>query len=702
MTSPAAHVPHSVSYGNPYNGYSYTLRTWLYDIAVFLFDVVFTIFFREIKVRGSFNVPPTGTPTILVCAPHANQFVDPSLVMSQVRKLGDNRSRQPCFVTAESSFKKKFISLFGKWTGGIPVARAQDNLKPVDSRIQIYLPDPINNPCLLKGRVVSDETVAPEFTRRFTAKALVGLPNYLGNAQIREIVDDETLLLEKPFKDTPKIQELLAKGTCFKYAHRIDNTEVFQNVFNHLHTKGCVGIFPEGGSHDRPSLLPIKAGVAIMALGAAAADPNMKISVVPCGLHYFHRNKFRSRAVLEFGEPIVVDGAMGQQYKESPREAVSTLLDKITQSLYAVTINSTDYDTLMTIQAARRLYQPVVTKENDGRLPLPLVVEMNRRLLAGYSQYKDDPRIVHLKSAVQHYNAQLYSLGLKDHQVMKLKPNGETLNSLITLISRLAQLSFFVILTLPGTILFTPIFITCHYYAKKKAEEGLKKSLVKLKGVDLLATWKLVVALVMAPSLYVTYSVFLVFLTSRHSNVMPFVWYPQTKYLSRLVLFVYYYILLVAATYASFKTGEIGMDIFKSLPPLFVSLVYPERKLQLLQQLRQQLSLEVTTVCNDLGPTVFPDFGNFASKQIETYQAEQDKPWTTSRSRSSSVHSMASQLSNALSKVNSRGSLSDIPILGEGLQGKDEDEDTIDIGDSTAKSSKISELVRKNWQEKED
>lgn len=153
---------------------------------------------------------------------------------------------------------------------------------------------------------------------------------------------------------------------------------------------------------------------------------------------------------------------------------------------------------------------------------------------------------------------------------------------------------------------------------------------------------------------------------------------------------------------ASFKTGEIGMDIFKSLPPLFVSLVYPERKLQLLQQLRQQLSLEVTTVCNDLGPTVFPDFGNFASKQIETYQAEQDKPWTTSRSRSSSVHSMASQLSNALSKVNSRGSLSDIPILGEGLQGKDEDEDTIDIGDSTAKSSKISELVRKNWQEKED
>ena len=49
-----------------------------------------------------------------------------------------------------------------------------------------------------------------------------------------------------------------------------------------------------------------------MALGAVAADPTMKVAVVPCGLHYFHRNKFRSRAVLEYGEPIVVDGKYGE------------------------------------------------------------------------------------------------------------------------------------------------------------------------------------------------------------------------------------------------------------------------------------------------------------------------------------------------------------------------------------------------------
>lgn len=34
-------------------------------------------------------------------------------------------------------------------------------------------------------------------------------------------------------------------------------------------TKGqSIVIFPEGGSHDRTDLLPIKAGVTVMALGA--------------------------------------------------------------------------------------------------------------------------------------------------------------------------------------------------------------------------------------------------------------------------------------------------------------------------------------------------------------------------------------------------------------------------------------------------
>lgn len=99
---PIAHVPQaSRRYKNSYNGFVYNIHTWLYDVSVFLFNILFTIFFREIKVRGAYNVPEVGVPTILVCAPHANQFIDPALVMSQTRLLktsaGKSRSRNALF-----------------------------------------------------------------------------------------------------------------------------------------------------------------------------------------------------------------------------------------------------------------------------------------------------------------------------------------------------------------------------------------------------------------------------------------------------------------------------------------------------------------------------------------------------------------------------------------------------------------------------
>ena len=58
-----------------------------------------------------------------------------------------------------------------------------------------------------------------------------------------------------------------------------------------------VGIFPEGGSHDRPSLLPFRAGVAIMALSSLAKHPSIPLRLVPVGINYFSGHRFRSRVV---------------------------------------------------------------------------------------------------------------------------------------------------------------------------------------------------------------------------------------------------------------------------------------------------------------------------------------------------------------------------------------------------------------------
>jgi glycerol-3-phosphate O-acyltransferase/dihydroxyacetone phosphate acyltransferase len=83
-----------------------------------------------------------------------------------------------------------------------------------------------------------------------------------------------------------------------------------------------------------------------MALGALAQ--NTKVMVVPVGLNYFHAHKFRSRAVIEFGDPIAISSELVDDFKIGKRrESIGELLGAIYQALTAVTMTAPDFDTLM-------------------------------------------------------------------------------------------------------------------------------------------------------------------------------------------------------------------------------------------------------------------------------------------------------------------------------------------------------------------
>jgi glycerol-3-phosphate O-acyltransferase / dihydroxyacetone phosphate acyltransferase len=353
-----------------------------------------------------------------------------------------------------------------------------------------------------------------------------------------------------------------------------------------------------------------------MALGALAANPNCGLKIVPCGMNYFHAHKFRSRAVIEFGNPIEVPNELVESYKRGEkREAVGSLLETIYQSLVSVTVTSPDYDTLMVcnpypfnygfgelivkklIQAVRRLYRPAHKK-----LPLPMVVELNRRLVKGYTQYKDDPRIVGLKKSVADYNKQLQHLGLRDHQVEYVQFSIPKV--IFTLFYRLGKLAVMAIGTLPGLVLFAPVFIATKTISIKKSREALAASTVKIQGRDVMATWKLLVALALVPILYAFYTAILTWWTY-HNRVQGLVpeWVPPSAVVAFGVVF------FPSITFAALRFGETGMDIIKSLRPLTL-LLNPTsaNTLVKLRKTRQDLSYKVTEVINTLGPDVFPDF----------------------------------------------------------------------------------------------
>ena len=64
-----------------------------------------------------------------------------------------------------------------------------------------------------------------------------------------------------------------------------------------------MGIFPEGGSHDRTTLLPLKAGACAFIWGAKEQF-NKSPKLVCCGINYFGAHKFRSKVVINFSSSL--------------------------------------------------------------------------------------------------------------------------------------------------------------------------------------------------------------------------------------------------------------------------------------------------------------------------------------------------------------------------------------------------------------
>lgn len=80
---------------------------------------------------------------------------------------------------------------------------------------------------------------------------------------------------------------------------------MYKHVWEALNKDECIGIFPEGGSHDRLELMPFKAGICIMALGAMEKY-GKAVTLVPAGFNYYNPQKFRSKVIIEFGTPFKI------------------------------------------------------------------------------------------------------------------------------------------------------------------------------------------------------------------------------------------------------------------------------------------------------------------------------------------------------------------------------------------------------------
>ncbi len=530
-----------------------------------LTSLIVNIFFRDIDSRNTHNIPEEG-PVLFVCAPHANQFLDPAVMQQFV-------PRTVAFLIAAKSMRQPIIGDLARAQRSIPVERPQDLAQAVPGKVKVH------------GRTVTavaGSGAPTDFTTVFTSTDSILLASEV--IHISSLTPTAiTLKSDPPCGD--------ADSLSFKRVPRVPQDTVFGAVWDRLAAGECVGIFPEGGSHDRTELLPLKAGVAIMALGAAAKYPGLDVKIVCVGMNYFHGHRFRGRAYVEFSDPFGLPAPLVEQYRQGGAAkiaACNTFLDVIKDGLKSVTVCAPSWDHLQMLWAVRRLYQP-----EGVRLPPKLTVILIRRFAEAYEQVKDDPQVKDVVEQVMGYNQLLRTYGLRDHQVALTEYTRA--RALFKLLWRLLRAVLLVLLTVPGIILNLPILIITRSIARKKAGEALKSSTVKVQAKDVVASWKVLTSLSLVPLVLIVYPA-LAAIVGWLLGYSPLVAWGNFAVLQPIMM------------WAGVRAGETGMQIIRSLNPLFLAVTDSSGSgLAAVRATRDELRLRVRALVDEMGPRVYGD-----------------------------------------------------------------------------------------------
>jgi glycerol-3-phosphate O-acyltransferase/dihydroxyacetone phosphate acyltransferase len=273
-----------------------------------------------------------------------------------------------------------------------------------------------------------------------------------------------------------------------EHAGDVDNSKAFDRIFEVIEAGHCVGIFPEGISHVESQLITLKTGTARIAL--TVADRGKVVAdIVPCGLNYIHRHRFRSQVLIEFGAPIRIDRQWLEAYREDGQATVVRLTAHIANALKAVTLNAPDWKTMRFIQTARRLYKPS-TKE----LTPSQYVELNRRFVDAYLTDRHDPDVQALQNDVEDYQSRLDMLGLRDHQLRNPITFGYALRKVaLRCLTMLALLP----LAIPGALLHLPVGWAAATIGERFSYE-----------MDDIATLKVFATILLLPVMYTAIAIF--------------------------------------------------------------------------------------------------------------------------------------------------------------------------------------------------
>jgi glycerol-3-phosphate O-acyltransferase/dihydroxyacetone phosphate acyltransferase len=517
------------------------MQAWILKPLIDIFTWTLTnVFFREVEVVGLENVPSDGP--VIFFGNHSNQFMDAIMMRAHC-------GREVRFIIAEKSMHRPIIGTFARAMGAVPVIRPQD----------VRSHSGTGKFASSNGRVITG--VDTKFSTDLRVGDVVqwSVPSKVEkiSAQVLTVDSDTQITMTMDIKE----DDAITTPTQFQVSPRIDHSEMYAEVYNTLSNGGSIGIFPEGGSHDRTSLLPLKAGVALFALGAAERLINVR--AVPVGLTYIYGHKFRSRAHVEFGKPIVPPRALVECFSTDKREATGQFLKMLDDALRDVTINTRDWATLTFVHNFRRLYQ-----RQDTRLEPIDYLRLTRRLALLVEKHEKEPDVAEFRAKTENYLDFCNALLVRDAQAATLSQLQNV--SVMLLLRRIATLCVLFIVLIPFFIIAGPIGVIAHIAAEAHARTALRGSSVKVIGQDVKASYKVISAFALIPLECTVIFVLTWLYTDFGSAVTTLVCVPMALYVSLAIV------------------HEFVLEMYATLP-LLMSLLSRHKQFMKLHQHRTRL-----------------------------------------------------------------------------------------------------------------
>ena len=206
------------------------------------------------------------------------------------------------------------------------------------------------------------------------------------------------------------------------------NEASFARCRAELAAGGALALFPEGVSHSDPQMRPLKTGAARIALSAEAEhDGRLGVTLVPVGLYYERKARFRSSVLLVIGEPIDVAPLL-PDYRRDEHQAVTALTERIDARLDEVVLQAETRELLEGIARVAGW-----TREPGPADPADALAARHRRardLAEAYGRLRarDPARVERIADEVRAYARSLRRLGIRDPWALELdrRPRGRS------------------------------------------------------------------------------------------------------------------------------------------------------------------------------------------------------------------------------------------------------------------------------------